>query len=302
MTVAELVEQAVGREGLLVDGRPVAAPGVAADRLVEVAVVVPLDEVDAVLGDEPAHRVEHVGERVRVREVEDVLPSRRQGHPGSRPHHPLGMRSHQVRVEVDHLGLEPETELHPETLDVLDQWPETLRPHRGRDLPVTEPPVVVAAVPEPAVVEDEPLDADRGTDVGEGREVVEVGLEVHRLPRVEDERPGRPPVPRLGALVVDEAVRDPVEARGGVHEDDRRRGIRLAGRQAHLPRCERLSPAEHRRVAAGTLGEPLDEVLVVAAPRDVGRPHLTGAEAEAGGPAGQEQGGVVSGAAAPAGP
>ena len=72
--------------------------------------------------------------------------------------------------------------------------------------------------------------------------------------------------------------------------------VGLARGQADLPGLEQLTPAEHRGVHASALGEPLDEVLVVAAPGDVHRPHLAGAEAEAGGAHGQQQGGVVAGA------
>ena len=162
--------------------------------------------------------------------------------------------------------------------------------------------MVVAAAAEPAVVEDEALDADRGGGVGQPLQVLEVGGEVDRLPGVEHERARAGAVARAGPAGARTSERvEPVEPLGRVHEDDRRRGVGLARREAHLARRERLAAAEHRGVRAGALGQPLDEVLVVAAPRDVRGPHLARAEAEPGRADDHEQGRVVAGAAAPPG-
>ena len=54
-----------------------------------------------------------------------------------------------------------------------------------RHPPVAETLRVVAARSEPPVVEDEPLDAEIGSRVGECLQPVGVVVEVHRFPRVE---------------------------------------------------------------------------------------------------------------------
>ncbi len=184
---------------------------------------------------------------------------------------------------------------------MVDQRAEAVGPHVGGDLPVAQAAVVVAAAPEPAVVEHEALDPDRRGGVGQPLQVVEVGVEVDGLPGVEHERPRARAVAGLCPLVPHQRAGQPVEPVGGVHEDDGRRGVGLAGRQPHLPRRQRLTATEHRRVRAGTLGQPLDEVLVVAAPGDVRGPHLAGPEAEAGRADDHQQGRVVTGAPPPAG-
>ena len=126
-------------------------------------------------------------------------------------------------------------------------------------------------------------------------------VEVDRLPGVEHQRSRARAVARLGALVAHQRAGQPVEPLGRVHEDHRGRGVGLAGCQPHLAGRERLATAEHRRVRAGPLGEPLDEVLVVAAPRDVRGPHLARPEAEARRAGHHEQRRVVPGAAAATG-
>ena len=222
------------------------------------------------------------------------------GRPACGPDHPVGVGAHQVGVEVDHLGLEPQPELHPVPLDVLDQRSETVRPRVGRHHPVAQPAAVVTAAAEPPVVEDEPPDPDPCGGVGELLQPVEVVVEVDRLPGVQHQRPRVVAVCRRGALAAVQPAREPVEAVGGVDEHDVRRGVGLPRREPHLAGLEQLTTTEHGGVDAGTFGESFGEVLVVAAPRDVDRPDLAGAKPEAWGADGQQEGGVVTGAA-PAG-
>jgi hypothetical protein len=96
----------------------------------------------------------------------------------------------QVGVGVDHLRLHPQPELHAGCPDVVHQRVQAVRPDPLVDVPVAESGVVVAAVPEPAVVEHEPLRADLGGGVRQRLELPEVVVEVHRLPGVDDDRPG----------------------------------------------------------------------------------------------------------------
>src|SRR5690606_41923412 len=62
--------------------------------------------------------------------------------------------SREVGIQVDHLRLEPQAELHPESVDEVGEGFEALGPDRLVDLPVAESGVVAAAGHEPAVVQD----------------------------------------------------------------------------------------------------------------------------------------------------
>ena len=66
---------------------------------------------------------------------------------------------------------------------------QALGPGLVGDDPVAEPGGVVAAVAEPAVVEDVALDADAGGLVGEGEQGGQRVVEVDGLPDVEGDRP-----------------------------------------------------------------------------------------------------------------
>ena len=102
------------------------------------------------------------------------------------PQHPLGVAAGDLGVEVHHLRLDPQPELHAEPPDVVDERAEPLGPDLRVDGPVAEPGSGAAPSEEPAVVEDEPLDARSGGDVGEVGEPVEAVVEVDGLPRVGD--------------------------------------------------------------------------------------------------------------------
>src|SRR4051794_5505404 len=58
-------------------------------------------------------------------------------------------------------------------------------PPAGAPPPITETAAVVGAAERPAVVEHEPLDADRRSPVGELGQPVAIVLEVDGLPRVQ---------------------------------------------------------------------------------------------------------------------
>ena len=102
--------QAVQREGLGVGARS----SVRAACLDVVAVHVPLDERDVVIAKQ---RVE-VGldecERVGVAEVEHQLLTAEHRFVPFAGQRPVGVRTEDVAVGVDHLGLDPDPELHAE--------------------------------------------------------------------------------------------------------------------------------------------------------------------------------------------
>ena len=186
---AELVEQAVERQRLGVDAGP-SAVGLGA-RLDEVTVVVPLDVADVVFVEQRQDLALDVRVRPGDAEVEHLLVAGLDRPPRPRRHDPLGVRAGDVGVRVDHLGLEPEAELHAQRADPVHERVQPVGPDLGGDHPVAEPRAVVAAGPEPAVVEHEALDADLGGPVGEVEQPVAVVVEVDRLPDVEGDRSPR---------------------------------------------------------------------------------------------------------------
>ncbi len=295
MCLGQLVEQPVERQCLSVHGTA-AAPGDAAADVDEVAVVVPLEEGDVVVVEQGHQGVPDVGVGVRVLEVEHLLVSPRRRQLAPAPEQPVRMGAGQVGVLVDHLGLDPQTELHAERADVVDERVQPVGPAVPIDGPVSQGLRVVGATLEPAVVEHEPLDTDLGCRVREPGEGGQVVVEVDRLPGVEHDGPrlaaqvGHRPDVRVQPCA--QAV-EPFVGPAGEHP---RRGVGLTGGEHHLTRGEQLTAAQ----PGVPLGGPLGQALVVAAPRDVQPPHLPGAEGEARGACDEEQGSVVAGAAVPA--
>lgn len=100
------------------------------------------------------------------------------------------MGAGQVGVGVDHFRFDPQAELHPERANMVDQRAQAAWPDGLVDVPVAEPRPVVAAVAEPAVVQDKAFYADLRSEVGEVGEPVEVVVEVDGFPGVEHHRSG----------------------------------------------------------------------------------------------------------------
>ncbi len=209
--------------------------------------------------------------------------------------HPLGMGTHQVGVEVDHLRLDPQAEVQAEGVHPLDERSEPVRPGVGVDGPVAEAGVIVAPPAEPAVVEHEPLGARSSGHLGQLGEPVEVMVEVDGLPGVDEhlaQRSWRRP-----AHEVVHPGRDTVEPGLGPAADQPRRRAGLPRTEHYLTRGEQLAPTQQ----AVALGRAVGVGLVVAAPRHVDGPHLAAPEPEPGGAGRQEQRGVVAGAAVASG-
>ncbi len=166
MPVLQLGDQPVHREHLQVPARASVV-----GRLDEVAVVVPLDEVDAHLADDGVELPEDVSIGIRVRKIEDVLRAPRElgvvVEMTGVVQQPLGVGARDVGVERDHLGLEPQAELHAQVVHARGERHEPLGPHLAVDDPVAQARRVVAAPLEPAVIEHEALDPDLGRALGE---------------------------------------------------------------------------------------------------------------------------------------
>ena len=186
---------------------------------------------------------------------------------------------------------------------MVDERPQPVRPHRRRDLPVTEPRVWSRREPnQPSsrTNRSTPMDAAASAR----RVSCSRSVEVHRLPRVEDERPrgarctesGPDRWWRTSALVTpSRPAGDQAATRvGAVYVSP--------GPSRTSPGASGLAPADDGRVRAGPLRKALDEVLVVAAPRDVDGPDLAVAEAEPGLADREEERGVRPGPTPATGP
>ena len=191
------------------------------------------------------------------------------------------MGAGEVGVGVDHLRLDPQPELHAEPADGVDQRVQAVRPDVLVDVPVAEPGGVVATVAEPAVVEDEPLDADLRGHVGELGEPAEVVVEVDGLPGVEHDRPRAAWVVRTGAQMSVEACGQAVEpdAVRGVHP---RAGVALPRRERDLARQQQLAAPEHGEPGRQPLGVltwlPLHATCTAhTSPRRVSKPAVPAA-------------------------
>ena len=262
--------------------------------VVEVAVVVPLEVGDVVLVEQRVEALPDVLVRALVAQVEHVLVARRQPRPTAGAEDPLGVGAGDVGVEVDHLRLHPEAELHAEGAHVVDQRAEALRPDVRRHGPVAETAGVVAPAGEPAVVKHEAFDADGRTPLSEGLESLQVLPEVDGFPGVQDHRTGGLRVHGSGPQVAVEPAGDLVQAMAVVAVEPRT-GVALAALEDDLAVVEELAAAEQPAAVV----EPLAVHDLVAAPRQVDPPHLAAPEAETR-PAGrQHMGRVEPGSAAP---
>ena len=272
--------------------------GAAGDGLEQLAVVVPLDEIDPVSLDEPRDRLEQIRVRRRIRDVEHILVARGRAEAGARTEDPVGVLPREVGVEVDHLGLEPEAELHALGAHDIDERIEPVGPYALVDLPVAEARIIGAAPPEPAVIEHDAFDAHRRPGPRKRGQPVEIVREVHSLPRVQHERPRALRVRRARSHVPVESARHAVEALVRPDEVGGRRLVPLPLGERHLAAPQGLARAEHGREPASSFGKALDEVFGIAAPPVVARPDLAATETELGGAERGEEGVVLTGLAA----
>lgn len=185
-------------------------------------------------------------------------------------HHPVRVPAVKVAVAIDHFGLDPQAKVHAEGVHPIDQRLEAVREFHRIDGPVAKPGMGVVAGAEPAVIDDEALDADSRRLVGE-RHLARFGdIEPGRFPAVVDHR-AEPPRP----LRQDVRELETVEcARCAAHAL-----VRIAGVEDR--RVERLAraelPAEIVRIVAACaldLAEHVaaDRNLPGAAPRQRAEP------------------------------
>ena len=257
-----------------------------------VAIVVPLEESDVVLGYQCGDPIKQVSERVGMAQVEYLLAARRWRHPARCAEHPIGVGAGHVGVEVHHLGFEPQAEVHPNGADVRGDRAEPLGPHRAGHVPVAQARTVVSSTAEPAVVDHEALDADLGGDVGQLRQPAVGMVEVDGLPGVEHDRPGLARMVRPAAQHRVQPRRGTVEATVGPHAVDPRRRHRLARCEHDLAGAEDLTGTQQR----GARVESLGQVALIARPAEVNAPDLSAAISDAGRADGEQQRRVRAGA------
>jgi hypothetical protein len=150
--------------------------------------VIPLHIFDRVGGQYRGHLVEDVPVRAGLREVEDLLMPFLGWDPAAGGEDPVRMCTVEDGVDVDHLGLEPQPELHTEAVDVVDDRRQAVRPDVRCDGPVAEARAFVPAATEPAVVEDVAFHADARRPIGQLAQRRGVVVEVHGLPHVHSSR------------------------------------------------------------------------------------------------------------------
>jgi hypothetical protein len=210
----------------------------------QVAVVVPLQERDLVRVEQRHQLVADVRVRLGHLQVDHLLVSPRRRQVVAAAQDPVRMCARHVGVGADHLGFDPEAELHAEPADVVDQGSEAVRPHRFVDGPVAERAGVVAAAVKPAVVEHEPFDADARRHVGQAAEPVEVVVEVDGLPGVEHDRASPSRMPRPSPQPPMQPGAGAVEPGVGPGRAQPRRLVRLPRREHDLVGSEQLASAE----------------------------------------------------------
>ena len=207
---------------------------------------------------------------------------------------PVGVLAGEVGVEVDHLRLEPEAELHPQRMHPVDQPLQATWPDGLVDVPVPQAGPVVAPAEEPPVVEHEALDAHLRGALGQGDQLVGIVGEVDGLPHVEQNgsRPGR--MRRAGAQGLVEPIGQVVEALPpGAQEPGS--GVVPSGIQSDLAGQEQLTTAQQPPAGRRVLGGD----HLVAAVREVDAPHPTLTEPEPGLPRAQQRRRVMPGPPAP---
>ena len=67
----------------------------------------------------------------------------------------------QIGIGIDHLRLDPQAEVHAQRVNLVDQRLQPVRKLLLVHVPVAEAGVIVFALPEPAVVHHEAIDAER---------------------------------------------------------------------------------------------------------------------------------------------
>ena len=188
------------------------------------------------------------------------------------------MRANHVRIHIDHLWLNPQSELHPVGAHPVDQCPETAGPHVIVHVPIAQARAVVATIAEPAIVQDKSLNPDSARVGGQVEKIVQLVIKVDGFPGIEYDGSRRARVSRPRADVRMECASDAINPVGGECRVGVWGGVLLTTGELHFAGSKELGVAD----AGGTNLCALDERRVVTAEAEVGRPHSTAAVVEPG--------------------
>ena len=155
------------------------------------------------------------------------------------------MRPSDVGIQVDHLGLEPQSWTHTEFTNVIEQRCQSVGPDALVHLPVAEAGSIVAAVSEPSVVEHESFDAYVRGDVGDPAESGEIVIEVDPFPHVQHHRSRRGGMCGSGSHPSVQRLRRTIQPCIGIHEVHPRCRVGVAVLEYHLAGCQQLSATQH---------------------------------------------------------
>src|SRR5918994_6908295 len=88
---------------------------------------VPLDEGDLVLREQAVHNGEKMVADLLLGEVQHELVAALGPRAVGEVVDPVGVLPVEVRIRIDHLGLDPQAEAHAQGMDLLNQWPQAPR-------------------------------------------------------------------------------------------------------------------------------------------------------------------------------
>src|SRR5260221_2278205 len=89
-----------------------------------IPVVIPLQESNVIVGDEPVQRVEDILLDIISCEIEDKLVAAFGARPTGEGHHPIRMGPVEVAVRIDHFRFDPQPEVHAEAVYAINEWLE----------------------------------------------------------------------------------------------------------------------------------------------------------------------------------
>ena len=126
----------------------------------DVPVHVPFHVVDRGAREDLGNRRLEMVDDLGSGEVEHQLLAALRPRPARRADRPVRVTLEQAAARTDHLGLDPQAELEAQRLDLRRQRAKPARELAPINDPVAERAVVAVSLAEPAVVEDEQLDAE----------------------------------------------------------------------------------------------------------------------------------------------
>ena len=149
-------------------------------------------------------------------------------------------------------------------MDRIRERSQAVRPHIGRNHPVTQSRPIVAARSEPTIVQDEALHTNLGREINQREQARQRMVEIDSLPRIQRDRPRSSGVLRPSPQPLMDAPSRLIQAIAPSR--DKPRGlIGLSRTQDDLARHQQL--ATHQNLEAQ--GVPFCQRLSVARPRDV---------------------------------